>query len=261
MRSSSIVSTTSSTAPLDRALHLLAQADAHVLDLGRLAGDHDHLARPGAERLHEAQHGLRVHRVRVDHLAVLDPGLDVLLARLHHVERPGLAALPADVHQHQRVVAAHHLVGEVEAAGAEVEDRRALGQLARLEALYHLAAEAVVPAATRCRSPATRIRFTRSSPPPRGGRTTGSARSRAGSPGPGSSTLTPRWMLAVVVAVDPLDRHRAPVEHARLQVGARARAARRRGRRAGRRRRRPRPRGRPRVGVAHGRRTARGGSS
>ena len=65
-------------------------------------------------------------RVRVDHLPVLDARLDVLLVRLHHVERPGLAALAAHVYQHERVVAAHHLVGEVEAAGAEVEHDRAL---------------------------------------------------------------------------------------------------------------------------------------
>jgi hypothetical protein len=33
---------------------------------------------------------------------------------------PGLAALAADVDEHERVVAAHDLVGEVEPAGAEV---------------------------------------------------------------------------------------------------------------------------------------------
>ena len=40
---------------------------------------------------------------------------------LHHVQRPRLAALAGDVDEHQRVVAAHDLVGEVEPAGAEVE--------------------------------------------------------------------------------------------------------------------------------------------
>ena len=144
VRSSSIVSITTPTAASTALCDLGAEAHPHLLDLGRLAG-HDHdLARPRAERLHEAQHGLRVHRVRVDHLPVLDAGLDVVLERLHHVERAGLSALPAHVDQDERVVAAHHLVGEVEPAGAEVEHRGALGELARLEPLHDLAAEPVV---------------------------------------------------------------------------------------------------------------------
>ena len=57
---------------------------------------------------------------------------------------PGLAALAADVEDHERVVAAHHLVGEVEAAGAGVHHRDAVGQLALLEPARDLAAEAVV---------------------------------------------------------------------------------------------------------------------
>ena len=48
----------------------------HLLDLRRLAGHHDHLARPAAHGLDEPQHGLRIHAVRVDHVAVLDAGLD-----------------------------------------------------------------------------------------------------------------------------------------------------------------------------------------
>ena len=70
--------------------------------------------------------------VRVEHLAVLDAGRDVVLVGLHDVERAGLAALAADVDEHQRVVAAHDLVGEVEAAGAEVADADAGGQVAAL---------------------------------------------------------------------------------------------------------------------------------
>src|SRR5689334_6746586 len=133
---------------LHRALHgaadLVAQPEAHPLAGGGLAGDDHHLAGPRAQRLHEAQHGLRVHAVRVYHLAVLDARLNVFLGRLHHVERAGLAALAADVHEDQSVVAAHHLVGQVEPAGAEVEHRRLGRQLALAEPLCHLSAEAVV---------------------------------------------------------------------------------------------------------------------
>ena len=77
--------------------------------------------------------------------AVLDARLDRLLVRLHHVERARLAALAADVDEDQRVVAAHHLVGEVEPAGAEVEHRpRPRGSSRCVEPLDDLAAEAVV---------------------------------------------------------------------------------------------------------------------
>ena len=90
-----------------------------------------HLARPAADRLHEAQHGLRVHAVRVDHARRPRSGRRRLLgfgSITYSV--PGLAALAADVDEHERVVAAHHLVGEVEPAGAEVEHRHAGRQLA-----------------------------------------------------------------------------------------------------------------------------------
>ena len=177
VRSSSMVSTTSSDRAVDRAPDLVAEAEPHLLDPRGLAGHDDHLAGPRAERLHEAQHRLRVHAVRVDHLAVLDAGLDLLLGRLHHVERAGLAALAAHVDQDERVVAAHHLVGEVEPAGPEVEHRGALGQLARLEPLHHLAAEAVV-LSQALPMPATRIRFI-APPPPRGEEPEKAARSRA----------------------------------------------------------------------------------
>ena len=130
--------------PVDRGADLLGEPQPHLLDLGRLAGDDDDLARPAADRADEAQHGLRVHPVRVEHLAVLDARRDVLLVGLHHVERARLAALAADVDEDQRVVAAHDLVGEVEAAGAEVHHAHAGGQLAPFEALDDLAAEAVV---------------------------------------------------------------------------------------------------------------------
>ncbi len=82
--------------------------------------------------------------MRVDHVAVLDPRLDGLRVGLHHVQRPGLAALLADVHEDERVVAAHHLVGEVEPTGAEVGDRDPGRLLALPQALGDRAAEAVV---------------------------------------------------------------------------------------------------------------------
>ena len=53
-------------------------------------------------------------------------------------------ALAVDVHDDQGVVAAHHLVGEVETAGAEVEHAHAGRELALLQPLGHLATEAVV---------------------------------------------------------------------------------------------------------------------
>ena len=67
-RSSSTVSATSVIARATASLDLLGEAEPELLDLGRLAGDHDHPARPGADRLDEPQHRLRVHAVRVDGL-------------------------------------------------------------------------------------------------------------------------------------------------------------------------------------------------
>ena len=61
-----------------------------------------------------------------------------------HVERPRLAALARRVEQHERVVAAHQLVGEVQPAGAEVHHRHAVGHAARLQPARALAAERVV---------------------------------------------------------------------------------------------------------------------
>ena len=72
------------------------------------------------------------------------PAADVVLVGLHHVQRPRLAALAADVHQHERAVAAQHLVGEVEAAAAEVEHGYLRRQLAPFEGLRHGRAEPVV---------------------------------------------------------------------------------------------------------------------
>ena len=62
-------------------------------------------------------------------------GSNLLGVGLHHVERAGIAALAADVDEDQGVVAAHHLVGEVEPAGAEVEHAHPVRQLASVEAL------------------------------------------------------------------------------------------------------------------------------
>ena len=115
-----------------------------VLDLDRLAGDDDDAARPARDGAHEAQHGLRIHRVRVDHLAVLDAGGDLGLLGLEHVERAGRAVAAHDVDQDERVVAPHHLVGEIEATGAEVLDRHARLGLALLEHPHDLGTEAVV---------------------------------------------------------------------------------------------------------------------
>ena len=90
--------------------------------------------------------------VRVEHLAVLDRAVDVLGVGLHHVQRPRRAALAADVDQDQRVVAAHHLVGEVQAAGAEVGDRgRRPAARARAATRDHLASRTRRRAARRCR--------------------------------------------------------------------------------------------------------------
>ena len=144
VRSSAIVSSISAIAWSTAGLEGGREPQPEVLDLARLAG-HDHdLAGPAADRAHEAQHGRRVHAVRVDRLAVLDRRRDILEVGLDHVERARLAALARDVDQHQRVVAAHDLVGEVEPARAEVHHRHARRQLARLQPLRDDRAEAVV---------------------------------------------------------------------------------------------------------------------
>ena len=80
----------------DGRLDLRREPQPHLLDLGGLAGDHGDLARRAADGLDEAQHRLRVHRVGVDRLAVVDR-LDLVVVGVDHVERPRLAALPADV--------------------------------------------------------------------------------------------------------------------------------------------------------------------
>ena len=95
-------------------------------------------------RLDEAEHRLGIHAVRVDHLAVLDAALDLLLVGLHQIERPGFTPLTGDVHQDHGVVAAHHLVGEVEPAGAEVQNRDSGGELSLAEAPDDLAPEPIV---------------------------------------------------------------------------------------------------------------------
>ena len=79
---------------LDRQLDLWAEADGEVLDQARLARHDDDLARELADRADEPQHGLRVHAVRGDHLAVLDRPRVVGGVGLDHVQRAGLAALP-----------------------------------------------------------------------------------------------------------------------------------------------------------------------
>ena len=66
------------------------------------------------------QHRPRVHAVRVDHLTVLDRTLYGGLLGLDYVERSRVAALPTDVEDHERLVAAHNLVGQVKPARADV---------------------------------------------------------------------------------------------------------------------------------------------
>src|SRR5207248_2314279 len=68
----------------------------------------------------------------------------VVSVGLHDIERSRRAALAADVDQDQRVIAAHDLVGEVQAAGAEVHHVHTRGKLACCQHLGHLAPEAVV---------------------------------------------------------------------------------------------------------------------
>src|SRR4249919_3382187 len=130
--------------PVDRALDRLGELDGYVLDVGRLAADDDDLARPAVHGLHEAQHALRVHAVRADRLAVLDR-LDIRRIGLEHVYVSRLAALLAHVDQDHRVIAAHDLVGEVEATGAEVLDLDT-GRDTHLEQpVDYVAPETVVP--------------------------------------------------------------------------------------------------------------------
>src|SRR5579872_1792356 len=135
---------------VDHGGELVAEADPDLVDLYRLAADHDHLARPAADRTDEPEHRLGIHPVRVEAGAVLDPRLDAGLVDLHHIQRPRLPALPACVDQDERVVAAHHLVGEVESAGTEVHDSDPRGQRALAQPPYDLAPEPVVaqPAVT-----------------------------------------------------------------------------------------------------------------
>ena len=78
------------------------------------------------------------------HVAVLDAELDESGSASITYSVPGVAALAADVDQDERVVAAHHLVGEVEAAvpkSATVDARRLL---ALAQPLRDGGAEAVV---------------------------------------------------------------------------------------------------------------------
>ena len=94
--------------------------------------------------LTKAQHGLGIHPVGIEHLTVLDLAVDVLGVGLHHVERARGLALPADVDQDKRVIAAHHLIGQVQPTGPEVDDLDAGRQLTAGEQLGHLSAEAVI---------------------------------------------------------------------------------------------------------------------
>ena len=82
--------------------------------------------------------------MRVDDLAVLDRAAEVGQLRLEDVERPGRAALARGVEQHERVVAAHELVGEVEPARADVHDGHPGRHPAVLQAPRALRAEGVV---------------------------------------------------------------------------------------------------------------------
>ena len=126
--------------------------------------------------------------------------VDRLLVRLHHVQRARLAALPADVHDHERVVAAHHLVGEVEPARAGVHHRHAGGHSRGGQAPRHLAAESVVaqPGVTDAGHQDAHLALglmTRS-PPPRVRRRTADRLVSRISSWPGSpSIVTPRCIL------------------------------------------------------------------
>src|ERR1700733_7038069 len=81
----------------------------------------------------------------VDPVAVLDRARDRLLVGLHHIQRAGLASLLGDVEDHERVVAAHDLVGQVEPPGAGVHDGDARRERALAKAPGDLAAETVIP--------------------------------------------------------------------------------------------------------------------
>src|ERR1700678_533107 len=83
--------------PADGLGDVLGEPEPDLLDHLGLARDDDDLPRPPAHRLDEAQHGLGVHPVGIDHLAVLQRTLELGLLGLHHVEGSRLAALAADV--------------------------------------------------------------------------------------------------------------------------------------------------------------------
>ena len=165
----------------------------------------------------------------IDHLTVLDLGVDVGLVDLHHVQRARRLALPADVDQDQRVIAAHHLVGEVQSAGAEVGDLDAGRDLAAGQQLGHLAAEAVVAhpgvadagdedllgCAAQC------LGHTGSTSWGKKNRNRPLSR-RSSWPG-SSSTVTARWTRSSYVDVDALDRRPAAVEHPVIRDRGRSR--------------------------------------
>ena len=102
------------------------QADA-LVDVGRLAADDDDAADLAAEAGQHAEHDAGVHRVRVDHGRAVVAGSGAATGRAR-TRRPCPAARPSAARrQDERVVAVEQLVGEVDAADAEVGDPHAVG--------------------------------------------------------------------------------------------------------------------------------------
>src|SRR6476469_1855886 len=62
----------------DRTADAVAQPEPDVLDDLRLARNDENTPRPATDVLDEPQDGLRVHPVRIEHLAVLDLAVDIL---------------------------------------------------------------------------------------------------------------------------------------------------------------------------------------
>ncbi len=161
-RSSAIVSRTSVSARADGRLDGGREPVAHVVDLARLAADDDDLARPAAGGVDEAQHRVRVHARagRSSRRPRSIPRTPRAGAR-SRTACPGSLALAAGVDEDQRVVAAHHLVGEVEAARAEVHHRHARGHARRASSRRATSPPNASSCSQALPTPATRICFSR----------------------------------------------------------------------------------------------------